>query len=509
MIRSVREGCEMTESARRRLGRELVVTLVVTLAAAASAAAGDQTAAKAPSSEARQGQAAAPIVTAKPWTGDFDGMVKRRRVRILTPYSRTHYFIDKGQPRGLVYDLSVALEDEINTRLKTTRATRVFVLVRPTSRDQLYRDLVEGRGDIIAAGVTVTPEGAKLVDFTIPGKTGVKEIVVTGPGAPTLNSVDDLSGQQVCVRDKSIHFESLTKLNESLKGRGKAPVVIKPLPTALEDEDILEMTSAGLVKTMVVDDYMAEFWSQVLSGLTLHPTIAVRESGDIAWAVRKNSPKLLGVLNTFAKTHRIGTATGNVLFQKYLKSTKVVKDSTTPGELTKFQALQDVFKKYGQTYDLDYVLMMAQGYQESRLDQSVKSQVGAVGVMQVMPATGKELKVGDIHQIESNVHAGVKYIRFMIDQYFANEPMDSVNKALFAFAAYNCGPARVRQLRAEAAREGLDPNVWFDNVEHIAGARIGRETVQYVSNIYKYYIGYQLALQELQEKKALKAGVSQ
>jgi membrane-bound lytic murein transglycosylase MltF len=198
-----------------------------------------------------------------------------------------------------------------------------------------------------------------------------------------------------------------------------------------------------------------------------------------------------------------------VLFQKYLKSTKVVKDSTTPGELTKFQALQDVFKKYGQTYDLDYVLMMAQGYQESRLDQSVKSQVGAVGVMQVMPATGNELKVGDIHQIESNVHAGVKYIRFMIDQYFANEPMDAVNKALFAFAAYNCGPARVRQLRGEAARKGLDPNVWFDNVEHIASARIGRETVQYVSNIYKYYIGYQLALQELQEKKALKAGVGQ
>jgi membrane-bound lytic murein transglycosylase MltF len=473
------------------------------LALGTSVGAGDQSPSQAPP---RAGQPAA-LVISQPWTGDFDGMVKRRRIRILTPYSRTHYFIDKGQPRGLVQDAAGALEDDINRQLKTTRATRVFVLVRPTSRDELYRSLVEGRGDVIAAGVTVTPERAKLVDFTIPGRTGVKEIVVTGAGAPALTTVDDLAGQQVCVRDKSIQFESLTALNQSLKARGKPPVVIKPLPTALEDEDLLEMTSAGLVKTIVVDDYMAEFWAQILPKLTLHPGIALREGGDIAWAVRKNSPKLLAVLNRFAKTHRIGTAAGNVLFQKYLKSTKMVKSATSPAELTKFQALREIFKKYGQNYDLDYVLMMAQGYQESRLDQTVKSQVGAIGVMQVMPSTGKQLKVGDIHQMEANVHAGVKYIRFMIDQYFANEPMDAVNKTLFAFAAYNCGPGRVRQLRAEAARRGLNPNIWFNNVEHIASARIGRETVQYVSNIYKYYVAYQLALQELEEKKAIKAKV--
>ena len=476
---------------------------VLVLSLGTSLAAGGQTTPQAPS-RVRQMFAE---VTSKPWTGDFDGMVGRRRIRILTPYSRTHYFVDKGQPLGLVYEAAVALEEAINQQLKTTRATRVFVVVQPTSRDELYRSLVEGRGDVIAAGLTVTPERTKLVDFAIPARQGVREIVVTGPGAPALNTVDDLSGQQVCVRDKSIQFESLTRLNESLKARGKPPVRIKPLPLALEDEDILEMTSAGLVKTTVVDDYMAEFWSQVLPALTLHPGIAVREGGDLAWAVRKDSPKLLAMLNAFAKTHRIGTAAGNVLFQKYLKSTKIVKSSTAPAELTKFETLQEIFKKYGQNYDLDYLLMMAQGYQESRLDQTVKSQVGAIGVMQVMPATGKELKVGDINEMEVNVHAGVKYIRFVIDQYFAKEPMDAVNKTLFAFASYNCGPGRVRQLRAEATRRGLNPNVWFNNVEHIASERIGRETVQYVSNIYKYYIAYQLAVQELDEKKALKASV--
>jgi membrane-bound lytic murein transglycosylase MltF len=150
------------------------------------------------------------------------------------------------------------------------------------------------------------------------------------------------------------------------------------------------------------------------------------------------------------------------------------------------------------------MLMAAQGYQESRLDQAAKSQVGAIGVMQVMPATGKELNVGDITQTEANIHAGVKFIRAMVDRYFANEPMDDLNKVLFAFASYNAGPARVRQLRKEAATRGLDPNIWFNNVERIANERIGRETVTYVSNIYKYYVTYLLIQGEYMQRRSIK-----
>jgi membrane-bound lytic murein transglycosylase MltF len=447
------------------------------------------------------------MVEGKPWTGDFDGMVARRRIRILTPYSRTHYFVDKGEPRGLVHDIAVALEEEINRQLKTTRQNRVFVVVRPTSRDALGESLVEGRGDIIAAGITVTPERARLVDFTKSGRSDTREIVVTGPGASKVTTLDDLSGKLVYVRERSIQSESLTAVNAALAARGKLPIAVKTVPRSLEDEDILEMVNAGMIKATVVDDYIATFWAQVLPNLTIHQDIAVREGVQLAWAVRKNSPKLLAVLNPFTASHRRGTQFGNVLFQKYLKSTQIVKSSTSPAELTKFEALQQIFKRYGQQYQLDYLLMMAQGYQESRLDQSVRSQVGAIGVMQVMPATGKELGVGDINQPEANVHAGVRYIRFMIDRYFADEPMDDVNKMLFAFAAYNCGPARVRQLRTEATKRGLNANVWFNNVEHIAAERIGRETVQYVSSIYKYYVAYQLTLRESEERKAARGRV--
>ena len=169
-------------------------------------------------------------------------------------------------------------------------------------------------------------------------------------------------------------------------------------------------------------------------------------------------------------------------------------------------AVIELFRKYSDQYQMDFLLMGAQAFQESGLNQDAKSAVGAVGIMQLMPATGAELKVGDITQQEANIHAGVKYMRFMIDQYFKDEPMDHLNKGLFAFASYNAGPGRIRQLRKEAEKRGLDPNVWFGNVEQIASERIGRETVTYVSNIYKYYVAYKLMFAEKQRREAAKPG---
>ena len=463
--------------------------------------------------QAATGKAAAPapkpaqtrvsgLGVSRPWTGDFDGMVKRRVVRILVPYSKTLYFVDKGVPRGIIQDAAVLLEKALNAQLKTTDATRLHVVVIPTSRDALYDALVQGRGDIIAAGVTVTPEREKLVDFTIATKTNVKEIVVTGPGAPVLATLDDLAGREVAVRGGSIQFESLQRLNETFKQQGKAPVRIKAVPSTLEDEDILEMANAGLLKVVVVDDHYADFWKQILPGITPRPAVAVREEGALAWAVRKNSPKLLAVLNPFVKANGQGTLLGNQLLRKYLKDTRVVRNATSSEEIRKFNELVTMFRKYGSQYSVDYLLMMAQGYQESRLDQSVKSQVGAVGVMQVMPTTGKELNVGDITQVDANIQAGVKYMRFMIDHYFKDEPMDNVNKALFAFASYNAGPARIRQLRQLAETRGLNRNLWFNNVERVVAEKIGRETVTYVSSIYKYYVAYSLTVEEMEEANA-------
>jgi membrane-bound lytic murein transglycosylase MltF len=443
---------------------------------------------------------------AKPFTGDFDEMVARRMIRVGVTFNRTFYFIDKGVQRGAAYEFGKAFEDELNKKLKTGN-TKVNVVFVPLPRDVLAQALLKGSVDVVVAQVTVRPELQALVDFSIPTRTNVSEVVVTGPGAPAIASADDLSGKDVYTRKDSKYYDSLVALNERLKAAGKPAAVIRDVPGNLEDDDLLEMVNAGILPVIVVDDYMAGFWKKVFTNITVHDTATLRTGASLAVPFRKNSPRLAAEVNAFLAKYGLGTAFGNMMEQRYFVSTKFAKNATSEAERKKFLALAEIFRKYSGQYKLDYLLMAAQGYQESQLNQNAQSQVGAIGVMQVMPATGKELNVGDITNVDANIHAGVKYMRFMIDQYFKDEPMDQLNKGLFTFASYNAGPGRVRQLRKEAEKRGLDPNVWFGNVEQIASERIGRETVTYVSNIYKYYVAYRLLAEERARREAAKAGL--
>jgi membrane-bound lytic murein transglycosylase MltF len=439
----------------------------------------------------------------KSFTGDLDGMIARRRIRVLVPYSKTYYFLDRGTPRGLMVDAFKLLEDDINKKLKKGNL-RVHVVFLPVSRDEFIPLLLEGKGDIAAGNLTITPERLAKVDFTEPVNRDVSEIVVTGPGAPPIATVQDLSGKELYIKRTSSFFASIEKLNAELKKAGRPPVRVREAPEVLETEDILEMVSSGLVKATVADNYIAEFWAKVFPKLKLHPDVAVRTGATTGWMIRKESPKLKAELDGLLQRYPKGSSVRNQLLNKYLKNTRYTKEATSPEEQRKLEALVKFFQTYGDKYGLDFLLVMAQGYQESRLNQAAKSSVGAIGVMQVMPATGKDMKVGDITQTEANIHAGVKYVRFMMDQYYADEPMDRLNKGLFTFASYNAGPGRISQLRKEAAKRGLNPNAWFNNVEVIAAEKIGRETVTYVSNIYKYYLAYQLVMEQMKEREDAK-----
>jgi membrane-bound lytic murein transglycosylase MltF len=444
------------------------------------------------------------VVLDRPFTGDLDEIVKRRLIRAGVVFNRTQYFIDRGAQRGMVYDSLRLFEEQLNKRLNTGEL-KVHVAFVPLQRDQLFTALTEGKVDLVAAALTVTPEREKLASFSSPTRTAVSEIVVTGPSAPAVASAGDLSGREVFVRRSSSYYESLVALNKDLTARGQRPVTIKEAPEALEDDDLLEMTNAGLVQATVVDDFVATFWAPVFPSMRLHESARLRTNGSIAVAVRKQNPTLLRAANAWIKEYGPRTAFGNMADRTYLKRADYIQRAADRAEREKFEAVVQLFRTYSDRYKLDYLLMAAQGYQESRLDQAARSRVGAVGVMQVTKDTGKELKVGDITRLEPNIHAGVKYIRFMMDEYFKDEPIDDLNKALLTFASYNAGPSRVRQLRREAAARGLNPNVWFGHVERIASERIGRETVQYVSNIYKYYIAYRLVRERAEERARLKA----
>jgi len=430
---------------------------------------------------------------AEKWKGDFDGMVERRRIRVLVAHNKLLFFFDQARIRGTTYDAFREFETYINKKLKTgTRKIKVIFL--PVPRDKLLPWLAEGRGDIAAANLTITDERRKSVDFSRPGFKNVSEILVSGPGAPEVKNLEGLSGKEIHVRPSSSYYEHLLNLNETFKKEGKAPVKITAASEYMEDSDLLEMVNANLISMTVVDDHKAKFWAEIFDKIKLHPDIVINSGGNIGWAIRKDSPKLKKIVDEFVRKHQKGTLLGNILFKRYLENNQWARNALDPEEQKKFQALADLFEKYSRQYDFDFLMITALAYQESQLDHSSKSHVGAIGIMQMLPSTAadKNVDIPDIEVLENNIHAGIKYLRFLRDRYFSDPAIDTLNQNLLAFAAYNAGPAKIRRMRNETRKAGLDPNVWFGNVDIVVARKIGRETVQYVSNIYKYYIAYRL-----------------
>ena len=433
-------------------------------------------------------------ITIRVFTGDLDEMAEDRVIRVLMPYSRTFYFFDGAQPRGISYELVKKFEKFINKKYKT-KTLKIHTLVIPTPRENLLPMLAAGKGDLAVGNLTITKERLAQVDFSDPLGKGVDEILVSQAGEDTLNSIFDLAGKEIHARKSSSYYASLAKLNKTLKSLNKKEVKIVEADDNLEDEDLLEMLNAGLIDFMVIDSHKGEFWAQIFDKIQLHPEIKFRTEGKIGWAMRKNSPKLMAAVNEFVKDHKQGTLMGNILIKRYLQDTDYITNSIYNEHMQRFNLTVRFFKKYGEKYDFDHLLLAALAYQESKLDQNLKSQAGAVGVMQILPSTAKDKNVGipDIHELDPNIHAGTKYLHFMADNYFSKDPqLDRLNRALFSFASYNAGPAKVAKMRAEAKKMGLDPNQWFGNVEVVAAKQIGRETVQYVSNIVKYYVAYKL-----------------
>jgi membrane-bound lytic murein transglycosylase MltF len=427
----------------------------------------------------------------EPWTGDLDQMAQRRTIRVLTVNNPMFYTLDGVEQHGIVYESAMLFEQAVNKYLGTGRL-KLSVVIVPVLRDEILPALVEGRGDIAMANLTITPQRLAVVDFSDPFLDDVSEIVVTGPSAPPLANLDALAGLELRLRPSSSYWSSVERLNASMAGRGLGPVRLTAAQSYLEDHDLLELVNAGTLPFTVVDSHKARFWERVFDDITVREDLALNQGGAIGWAFRKNSPKLRELVNAFVRKHRKGTLIGNVLFNRYLEDTAWIENSLDGPGKRRFEEISPLFRTYGDIYDFDWMLLAAQGYQESKLNQNLKSRRGAIGVMQVLPATAKSVGVTEIHELDHNIHAGVKYMRHIADHYFGAEDLDPEQQHLLALAAYNAGPTRMRKLRREAAAKGLDPDVWFDNVEVIVARRVGSETVRYVENIWKYYVAYQL-----------------
>ena len=428
-----------------------------------------------------------------PWKGDYEGMIERRVIRVLVPYGGYQFYYDDGQPKGAVYELVQRFETYINEQLGR-RNIKVYVVVIPVSRDELLPALLKGHADFVAADLTPTEARSNEFNFSRPLLTGINEVIVTGPAAPQVAILDDLAGQEIFVRQSSSYFEHLRRLSATMEASGLESPQIEPTDELLEAEDLLEVVNAGMIGMTVLDDYKARFWAGVFPEITVREDLVINEGGTIAWATRKDTPELSKVINQFLRKFGKGSMIGNDTFNRYLKDAARVRCAHSGNNTGKIEALADVFQTYGERFDFDWLMLAAQGFQESGLRQDRRSPAGAVGVMQIKPSTAADRNVGidDISTVDNNIHAGAKYMRFLADRYFDDEGIDDLNQWLLTLAAYNAGPAKVARLRREATENGYDRNIWFNNVEIIAARRIGRETVTYVSNIFKYYVGYQV-----------------
>ena len=424
---------------------------------------------------------------------DYEQMIERRVIRVVVPYGGYQFYYDEGRPRGAVYELVQRFETYLNEQLGR-RNIKVYVVVIPVSREELLPALAKGHADFVAADLTITSERSAQFAFSRPTLTGINEVVVTGPEAPVVETLEDLAGQEISVRASSSYFEHLQRLADEFRENGQEPPVIQPLDELLESEDLLEMLDAGMFGMTVLDDYKAEFWAEVFPNIVVRNDLVVNEGGSIAWVTRKDTPDLMNKINRFLRKYGKGTLVGNDTFNRYLKDANRVRCAHSGQSTERTEELARIFRKYGERYDFDWLMLAAQGFQESGLRQDRKSPAGAVGIMQIKPSTAADRNVGipDISTPENNIHAGARYMRFLADRYFDDDGINDLNRWLLSLAAYNAGPARVASMRREAAADGHDPNVWFDNVEIIAARRIGRETVTYVSNIFKYYVGYQI-----------------
>jgi len=428
----------------------------------------------------------------KPFKGDFDQMQQRRLIRVLVNYSRTRFFHDRGRAQGFEYELLKAYEKELNKGVKHYK--RVKLIFDPVPFDQLLTALNTGKGDIAAAGLTITAERKNQVAFTKPYIPDVDEVVVHNRTVKDLKNLADLSGRQVTIRKNSSYATHLQQLNARFKGENHKPIQVKQAQQYIVTEDILELVNAGVIPITVVDHHIAQAWQQALPDIVVRKDLIINSGGDIAWAVRKENPQLRENRNSFLARHKKGSLLGNILYNRYYLNASGVHNPLVDEELERMLGLLKLFKRYGQRYDFDHLALIAQAYQESRLFHKKRSPTGALGIMQVLPSTAadKKINIKDIHKLENNIHAGVKYLHFLRKRYFSDPAITRANRVYFSWAAYNAGPAKINRIRKQATKEGFDPNQWFFHVENIAAKVIGRETVHYVANINKYYVAYQL-----------------
>ncbi|GAM62801.1 transglycosylase [Vibrio ishigakensis] len=387
------------------------------------------------------------------YKGDFEQLKERGVIRALVSADLGFYYVEGGRPKGIIAEQLHHFETKIKQKAPLMR-----VKIIPVGRDDLFKALNEGYGDVAVANLTITERRAKLVDFSDPILKNVEELLVTHKDIEPIQELADAEGLEVWIRASSSYFESVQEINRRLSDEGLIPMRVNFIQETLQDIELLEMVDQGFVPATIIDSHKTKLWAKVMENIVVHHDFPLRENGEIAWAIRKDSPNLKKEINAYLKKAKGGTLLGNVIYGKYIDNTRWLNRALNPAKMAKLENVSKIFELYGDQYDIDWVMLSAQAFQESGLDNSKVSHRGAVGIMQVLPATAKDpyINIPNIKPVENNIHAGTKYLRFIHDRYFDDPDIDKNDKVYFSLASYNAGPAKIRRMRTLARKQGYD-----------------------------------------------------
>ncbi len=436
---------------------------------------------------------------AKPYRGDLSTILETRVLRVLTSRNSFDYFIHAGRHGGYQYEMVKAFTKALNRKHSGERnLTPIRFELLPVRSEQLIPMLLAGKGDLIAARMTITEQRAEQVLFSIPYRTVDERLVARSDlqGLEEIRELSDFSGLRISARRSSSYYESLLKANRQLESEGLTPIVIETVDEALETEDVLALVAAGRFPMTTADSIIAETAVSLHPALTVIPGVALREGGRLAWAVHPESTALQGALNAFLPRYREGSLLGNIAVKKYFEDAGQLRVRNGAKEAGGLSPYDDLLRIYADRYDFDWRLMAAVAYQESEFDQSARNRSSATGLFQIKPETAREpyVDIPDIAGEENaanNIHAGIKYLAWIKARYFDSvEGMEEAERIRMALAAYNAGPRTLINARRRAQRMGLDPNIWFQHVELALLEARKTEPVKYVSDINQYYVSY-------------------
>jgi membrane-bound lytic murein transglycosylase MltF len=416
---------------------------------------------------------------------------KLDRLRVLVNYTRTDFFVSEGKPRGFEYEYLCEFLRFLNQRLQRhDNPMRLEFVV--TDLERMLRDLIDGRGDIAAANLTITPARQATAAFSLPYLTDVDELVVTNRSVSAPASLADLAGKRVLVPAGSSYIEHLEDLARAQKEAGKAPVEVVQAEHGLESEDILELLNAGIVGYTVVDAHRARLWAQVLPNIAVHDKVVVNRGGNIAWAVRPESRELLAALNAFIAHEGARSAMNRMLFDRYFRDTRWIVNPVSRPMLRRQAAVIDAITRYSAAAGLDWRLVLAHAVAESGLDPTSRGRNGAIGIMHVTPAMAAQVGVTDIDQVNRNIEAGVRYLAKLRTMYEKETGADERASVDLALAAYRVGPEQLRTMQHYARELGLDPAKWEKNVALVADLTLGDEPAREVDEVHLYLEAYRL-----------------